>query len=77
MEVVNESEFVFEIGSKVLSWVIQLEFVNSTVKVLSKTEKINILIPGAKLIELFSNVKEPRRIMILPLRIAMIVKPKL
>lgn len=33
VELVHDSEFVFEIGSKVLSWLIQLEFINSSVKV--------------------------------------------
>ena len=76
-ELVNDSEFVFELGSKVVSWLIQLGFVNSTVKVLSKTEKVNILVPGEKIKELFSNVHKPAPVIILPHRIPMIVKPKL
>ena len=52
MELINDSEFVFEIDSKVLSWVIR----NSSIVQLkyclrqrSKTEKVNILIQGTKL----------------------------
>lgn len=84
VELVNESEFVFEIGSKVVSWLLQLEFVNSIVKVLSKTEKVNILVQGNKLKELgnklkelFYNVNKPAPVRILPNRLPMIVKPKL
>ena len=77
VELVNEPEFVFEIGSKVVSWLLQLGFVNSTIKVLSKTEKVNILVPGDKIKELFSNIHNPAPVIILPQRIPMIVKPKL
>lgn len=77
MELVNDSEFVFELGSKVLSWLLQLELVNSTVKVLSKTDKFNILVPGDKIKELFSNVKKPTPVLNLPQIIPRILKPKM
>ena len=77
MVYVNEYEFVFTLGSKVVSWLIQLDLVKSTVKVLSKTDKVNGLVPGDKLKELFSNVKKPTPVLILPHRIPMIVRTKI
>jgi DNA-directed RNA polymerase len=77
VELVNDSEFVFKVGSKLLNWLLQLEFVQSTVKVLSKTEKVNILVPGDKIKEFFYKVNKPTPVLILPHRIPMIVKPKL
>lgn len=49
VEQVNESKFIFEIGSKVLNWLTELELLNSTIKVLSKTEKVNIFSSGRKI----------------------------
>lgn len=60
---------------------IQLELVKSTIKTLSKTEKVNILLPGDQLEELFSKLKHESRsasvVLSLPHRLPMIVKPKL
>jgi DNA-directed RNA polymerase len=76
VEIVNETEFLFALGSKIVNLLVQLELVNSTVKVLSKTEKVNILVPGNKIKELFSNVNKPTPLLTLPHRIPMIVKPR-
>ena len=77
VEKVTESEFIFELGSKVISWLLQLGFVTSTIKILSKTEKVNILVPGDKIKEYFANIQSPAPVTIFPHRIPMIVKPKL
>jgi hypothetical protein len=54
MEVVIDagSRFLFELGSKVLSFLVQLEFVKYTVETLSKTEKEATIVPGYKIQEL-------------------------
>lgn len=81
VENVNKSTFIFELGSKLVGWMIQLELVKSTIKTLSKTEKVNILLPGDQLEELFSKLKHESRsasvVLSLPHRLPMIVKPKL
>src|ERR1700750_3257338 len=62
---------------------VNLKLVKSLIKVLGKTDKINILVPGDSLEKILSSAKDLRQsdlssvIFSLPHRLPMIVKPKL
>jgi hypothetical protein len=69
-------QLVFELGSKLINWIVELELIKVSIKILAKNEKINILVCGAKLEKLISTIKE-KPVFNLPYKIPMIVKPKL
>lgn len=66
MEKVTESNFTFKVGYAVLGLLINLNFIEVGLKILSKTDKPNILNPGKKIIKLFSNINKPIPVMFLP-----------
>jgi len=77
LEQVKDNQFLFATGSIIYNILLELKLITITVKTMGMGEKIKIFIPGAKIIELLSNVKKPTPVFILPRQIPMIVKPKL
>jgi hypothetical protein len=56
---------------------VELNLVKQSLKVWSKTEKVNILVPGSKLEKLIPNSESLRPNLTAPDKLPMIVKPKL
>jgi len=74
---VTEFNFTFKVDSAVLEWLVNLNYLEVGLKIMSKTDKTNIWKQGKKVIKLFTNINKPTPVMILPHKIPMVVKPKL
>ena len=77
IESTEDEQFIFDLGIVLVSFMVELKLVKQSLKVWSKTEKVNILVPGSKLEQLIPNSEPLRPNLTAPDKIPMIVKPKL
>jgi hypothetical protein len=71
----EDIQIYHKLGSILISWTIGIKLLNFKIKLISKDDKISILIPGLVLDKLISN-NNNIGIFMLPHKIPMIVKPK-
>jgi hypothetical protein len=76
VESTKESEFKYQLGVVLVNFMVELKLIKIKLKILSRTEKRTILVPGDRLEKLIASSNAAPVLISLPNKLPMIVKPK-